>query len=63
MKRRTFLAAGFAGIASRGWVKGAVPVAEAFDREAEAFTKARGIPGGALLVVKDRRLVYGVGMG
>ena len=57
------MAAGFAGIASRGWVKGAVPVADAFDREVETFMKARGIPGGALAVVKDRRLVYARGYG
>jgi N-acyl-D-amino-acid deacylase len=38
-------------------------VAAAFDREVEAFMKARHIPGGALAVVKDRRLVYARGYG
>jgi len=39
------------------------PVAEPFDREVQAFMKARNIPGGALAVVKDRRLVYTRGYG
>lgn len=34
-----------------------------FDREMEQFMKARGIPGGALAVVQDRRLVYARGYG
>src|SRR5678809_1486715 len=34
-----------------------------FDREVEAFMKARKVPGGALAVVKDRRLVYTKGYG
>lgn len=38
-------------------------VAESFDREMEAFMSARKIPGGALAVVKDRRLVYARGYG
>ena len=46
MNRRTFLATGFAALASRGFAKGARPLAEAFDREVGAFMKARGIPGG-----------------
>ena len=35
-----------------------LPVAEAFDREMEQFMSARKVPGGALAVVKDQRLVY-----
>ena len=64
MKRRTFLAAGLAALAgvSRGKAAG-VSMAEAFDREMEAFMKARAIPGGSLAVVKDRRLVYARGYG
>jgi len=34
-----------------------------FDREVEAFMQARKVPGGALAVVKDRRLVYARGYG
>jgi N-acyl-D-amino-acid deacylase len=34
-----------------------------FDREMEAFMAARKIPGGALAVMKDRRLVYTSGYG
>ena len=34
-----------------------------FDREVEAFMRARKVPGGALAVVKDRRLVYARGYG
>ena len=37
--------------------------AEPFDREIEAFMAARQVPGGALAVVKDRRLVYARGYG
>lgn len=40
-----------------------LPLAGAFDREVEAFMEARRIPGGALAVVKDRRLVYARGYG
>jgi CubicO group peptidase (beta-lactamase class C family) len=38
-------------------------VAEAFDREMDQFMSARQIPGGALAVIKDRRLVYARGYG
>jgi N-acyl-D-amino-acid deacylase len=34
-----------------------------FDREIEQFIRARKVPGGALVVVKDRRLVYAQGYG
>ncbi len=37
--------------------------AEPFDREIESFMAARGVPGGALAVVKDCRLVYARGYG
>ena len=37
--------------------------AEAFDREVEAFMRVRKVPGGALAVVKNRRLVYARGYG
>jgi N-acyl-D-amino-acid deacylase len=39
------------------------PVAEAFDAVMQAFMAARKVPGGALAVVKDRRLVYARGYG
>jgi N-acyl-D-amino-acid deacylase len=38
-------------------------VSEAFDREVESFMQLRKVPGGALAVVKDRRLVYARGYG
>src|SRR5260221_14598110 len=38
-------------------------VSEAFDREIESFMQLRKVPGGALAVVKDRRLVYARGYG
>lgn len=40
-----------------------VTVAEAFDREVEAFMQARQVPGGALAVLKNGRLVYARGYG
>ncbi len=40
-----------------------VAVAEAFDREVEEFMGQRNIPGGALAVVKGRRLVHARGYG
>ena len=64
MKRRTFVATGLAALAGISRGKAArVSMAEAFDREMEAFMKARAIPGGSLAVVKDRRLVYARGYG
>jgi N-acyl-D-amino-acid deacylase len=42
---------------------GKVPIGQAFDHEMEAFMAARKIPGGALAIVKDRRLVYARGYG
>src|ERR1041385_2839566 len=38
-------------------------IAEACDREVTEFMAARHVPGGALAVVKDRRLVYAKGYG
>ena len=40
-----------------------VSVAKAFDREVESFMADRRVVGGALAVVKDRRLVYARGYG
>jgi N-acyl-D-amino-acid deacylase len=67
--RRRFL--GACGIATLSlgepWLGGAeissTQPAAAFDREVEQFMNARQIPGGALAVVKDRRLVYCRGYG
>jgi len=38
-------------------------IAAAFDHEVETFMAARNVPGGALAVVKDRRLIYARGYG
>jgi len=69
VNRRQFL--GATVVASAGFLQACAstpaagartnPVAAPFDREIEAFMKARNIPGGALAVVKDRRLVYARG--
>src|SRR5262249_1031455 len=73
MTRRRFL-----GVCGTGALSAALPlsaqnspattsklasVAEAFDREVKPFMVARNVPGGALAVVKDRRLVYAKGYG
>ncbi len=67
MNRRKFLLTGATGLAVLPALRlRAAPAiqtakvlpAAAFDREVEAFLTARKIPGGALAVVKDRRLVY-----
>ncbi len=73
MNRRRFLRAGILGVAATAGScahrpdgrqsSAATAVQEAFDREVTAFMTARGIPGGALAVVKDRRLVYAKGYG
>jgi N-acyl-D-amino-acid deacylase len=66
MHRRAFLTTtslAALGCAVRGEAGGRAPIAEAFDREIVAFMKARSVPGGALAVVKDRRLVYARGYG
>ena len=67
LTRRCFVASGLAALAGSAFPNGNAasaadpqtnPVAAPFDHEVEAFMKARQIPGGALAVVKDRRLVY-----
>src|SRR4030095_12203312 len=68
MNRRTFIATSSAALAAAPWPVGfcaerKLPLAEAFDREMEAFMSARHIPGAAVAVVKDRRLVYARGYG
>lgn len=57
------LAASSAGCFAPGKVSTKSDIAAAFDREMEAFMSARSVPGGALAVVKDRRLVYARGYG
>src|SRR6266700_4077024 len=52
-------AAGFA----QNRTKRKISVADAFDREIEKFMEIRKVPGGALAVVKDRRLIYARGYG
>ena len=68
--RRAFLQTGTLAVATFAhpstWAADAVDkvsLSEAFDREMEAFMAARKIPGGALAVVKDRRLVLARGYG
>jgi CubicO group peptidase (beta-lactamase class C family) len=70
MNRRQFIKTGSLALAasaqSCAWRTNSTPqtpVAAAFDREVVAFMSARKIPGGALAVVKDRRLVYARGYG
>lgn len=70
MNRRAFLSAlGIAALApSCARYTGTsrtqtMTVSSAFDREVEAFMAARKIPGGALAVVKERRLIYTRGYG
>ena len=66
MHRRHFLRTGLgllAASATRSRAAEAVTVAQAFDAEMAAFMQPRGVPGGALAVAKDRRLVYAQGYG
>ena len=73
MNRRRFLRTGILGVAATACScahrptarqsPAATGVQEAFDREVTTFMTARGIPGGALAVVKDGRLVYAKGYG
>ena len=70
MNRRQFIQAGALtlaaashGCVSRVKSETKSDLAVAFDREMEAFMSARGVPGGAVAVVKDRRLVYARGYG
>ncbi|MGA2864407.1 MAG: serine hydrolase domain-containing protein [Verrucomicrobiota bacterium] len=50
-------------LASSSRLGNKLPLAEAFDREMERFMSARKVPGGALAVLKDQRLVYVRGYG
>jgi N-acyl-D-amino-acid deacylase len=59
----SFLLACGQGAARQPEQRPASPPFAAFDREMEQFMQARGVPGGALAVVKDRRLVYAKGYG
>jgi N-acyl-D-amino-acid deacylase len=69
MNRRQFIKSGSLALAasaqSCAWcaVPKKVSVAEAFDREMETFMSMRKVPGGALAVVKERKLVYARGYG
>ncbi len=72
MNRRTFLGTALAGAAtltqscvspSTSGGRKKLTLAAAFDPEVEAFMAARNVPGGALAVVKDGRLVYARGYG
>ena len=72
VNRRAFLRSGLLGAAALdssgapGFCAALVKkttLAEAFDPAMEAFMAARKVPGGALAVVKDRRLVYARGYG
>jgi CubicO group peptidase (beta-lactamase class C family) len=71
MNRRRFITTSTAALAlapclpalAGADAKKKLPLGEAFDREVDAFMSARNIPGGALAVVKDRRLVYVRGYG
>src|SRR5262245_43570733 len=71
--RRQFLAGACALTALTTWglsadkarkpTNGTLSLCEAFDQEMERFMSARMVPGAALAVVKDRRLVYARGYG
>jgi len=65
MHRRRFLAATSAAVATAPFVARAAdaPSLASFDRAMEDFIAARGMPGGALAVVKDGRLVHARGYG
>jgi N-acyl-D-amino-acid deacylase len=72
MNRRAFLGTSLLGAAaltqscvspSTSSRRKKLTLAAAFDPEVEAFMAARKVPGGALAVVKDRRLVYARGYG
>jgi N-acyl-D-amino-acid deacylase len=75
MKRRRFLQLGITGTGAallagpRLWANSVPPdgprvtLAQAFDREMQEFMEPRRVPGGALAVVKNRRIVYARGYG
>ena len=56
-------AGGIQLVAPRSHARAGNSIAAAFDREMEQFMSPRAIPGGALAVIKDRRLVYARGYG
>src|SRR5688572_27225697 len=63
--RRSLLLGAGAALAGarRGRAEDADRAFAPFDREVEQFMRERGVPGGALAVVRDRRLVYARGYG
>src|SRR5437773_2736787 len=64
LSRRILLLSGACAAVGGGSAKAADdPRMAPFDREMEQFMRARNVPGGALAVVKDRRLVYARGYG
>lgn len=65
MHRRRFLATASAAVATAPFVTRAAEATSlaSFDRAMEAFIEARKMPGGALAVVKDGRLVHARGYG
>ena len=65
MHRRRFLAATSAAVVTSPFLTRAAeaPSLAGFDREMEKFIEARKMPGGALAVVKDGRLVHARGYG
>mgnify|MGYP003344558312 CR=1 FL=1 len=65
MNRRRFLAVSTAAmVASPRFARAAeMPSLPSFDQTMEQFIAARGMPGGALAVVKDGRLVHARGYG
>lgn len=65
MHRRRFLAATSAAVATAPFVTRAAEATSlaSFNRAMEAFIEARKMPGGALAVVKDGRLVHARGYG
>jgi CubicO group peptidase (beta-lactamase class C family) len=70
MRRRHFLASlaaaalgTGASFLPRSYGAPRMAIGEAFDDTVNSFMKARKIPGGALAVIKDRRLVYARGYG
>ncbi len=67
LSRRQFLGSTTAAVTAGAGVycprAAAGPALPSFDREMAAFMEPRGIPGGALAVVKDGRLVYAKGYG
>jgi N-acyl-D-amino-acid deacylase len=63
LTRRSLLTAALAAPAFAQEGALAINPLKSFDREMEAYMEARKVPGGALAVVKDGRLVYAKGYG